>query len=410
LDAVSHFRFAIFSMCGDVFTTMKFTIRFNLLVHPNNKMKIEDITDQEVNLLGMVLCIGTPSHTEFGVDYYAYTVSDEFVGMKNIPFGTHLVFYSFGNSINSMQNSPRICLFVTLTAECPYIVLKYNSEEEDYDIVDTTSNEAKQMINQYIYDYSHKLGDYPMDKSYPVWNKLANYITPELVSRLEPIKKKIFSTLSLEEDKLLKEQEQQFKQSRNDTTVEQEDHSYRVFYTHIPRKLTQMGVSGNDLTTLNFDKTALLRQLLKTKYENNYNYLLAELQFAFVCFLIGQALDALEQWKKLIELLCNCDAASRDPQLIPLINNFIIVLINQLEVSPSDFFIDELSGNNYLSKQLTALFAIVGENPHLNQSINLLRRLLVERFNVDLEQDLDDFDDAPVIVSADDLIFAENDF
>lgn len=36
---------------------------------------------------------------------------------------------------------------------------------------------------------------------------------------------------------------------------------------------------------------------------------LGELQFAFICFLIGESLEALEQWKKMVTLVCSCEDA-----------------------------------------------------------------------------------------------------
>ena len=37
--------------------------------------------------------------------------------------------------------------------------------------------------------------------------------------------------------------------------------------------------------------------------------ILAELQFSFVCFLVGQHYDSFEQWKKLLIMLCTCEDA-----------------------------------------------------------------------------------------------------
>ncbi len=44
--------------------------------------------------------------------------------------------------------------------------------------------------------------------------------------------------------------------------------------------------------------------------------ILAELQFSFVCFLVGQHYDSFERWKKLLEMVCTCDEAiNKYPQL-----------------------------------------------------------------------------------------------
>jgi hypothetical protein len=44
--------------------------------------------------------------------------------------------------------------------------------------------------------------------------------------------------------------------------------------------------------------------------------ILAELQFSFVCFLVGQNYDSFERWKKLLEMILTCDEAlTKYPQL-----------------------------------------------------------------------------------------------
>ena len=44
--------------------------------------------------------------------------------------------------------------------------------------------------------------------------------------------------------------------------------------------------------------------------------ILAELQFSFVCFLVGQHYDSFEQWKRLLRLFCQChDAVANHTEL-----------------------------------------------------------------------------------------------
>ena len=47
-----------------------------------------------------------------------------------------------------------------------------------------------------------------------------------------------------------------------------------------------------------------------------FDEVLAELQFSFVCFLVGQHYDSFEHWKKLLVMLCTCEEAILEhPQL-----------------------------------------------------------------------------------------------
>ena len=53
------------------------------------------------------------------------------------------------------------------------------------------------------------------------------------------------------------------------------------------------------------------KQNKSSTVEEDENDVLGELQFAFVCFLIGNCLDAFEQWKLMVNLLCNSEEAVR---------------------------------------------------------------------------------------------------
>ncbi|KAF3949925.1 hypothetical protein CMV_024265 [Castanea mollissima] len=65
-------------------------------------------------------------------------------------------------------------------------------------------------------------------------------------------------------------------------------------------------VHGQELTSLNIDKTQLLESLLIKDYGGSEDLLLGELQFAFIAFLMGQSLEGFRQWKALVKLLFGC--------------------------------------------------------------------------------------------------------
>lgn len=75
-----------------------------------------------------------------------------------------------------------------------------------------------------------------------------------------------------------------------------------------------------------------------------------ELQFAFVCFIIGNAYEAFEHWKRLLELLCRSEAAVRARSALYL--GLIAVLYRQLAEIPPDFFVDIVSQQNFLTSTL----------------------------------------------------------
>jgi A1 cistron-splicing factor AAR2 len=84
--------------------------------------------------------------------------------------------------------------------------------------------------------------------------------------------------------------------------------------------------------------------------------LLGEIQFTFVVFMLGQNLEALEQWKALLCLVSTCREAIASGD--SLYFKLIPVIYSQLEELPIDFFVsDELAykGNNFIQFSVTEL-------------------------------------------------------
>ncbi len=55
--------------------------------------------------------------------------------------------------------------------------------------------------------------------------------------------------------------------------------------------LILLGLSPEDLTRLNMDKSALLQQLLRADYSSQTRLFLGELQFSFITFVLGHSLQ-----------------------------------------------------------------------------------------------------------------------
>lgn len=82
----------------------------------------------------------------------------------------------------------------------------------------------------------------------------------------------------------------------------------------------------------------------------------AELQFAFICFLIGNVYDAFEHWKKLLNVLCRSEDAIGKHQV--LYTKLISVLYYQLSEIPADFFVDIVSQDNFLTSTLQVCYQL----------------------------------------------------
>jgi A1 cistron-splicing factor AAR2 len=121
------------------------------------------------------------------------------------------------------------------------------------------------------------------------------------------------------------------------------------------------------------------------------------MQFAFICFLIGQEYDSFEHWKSLVHIACTSDEAltARPDFFMDLIS----VLHFQIREIPEDFFVDIVSQHNFLTSTLHEFFDNLGGegiNPTLRSRGLKFRDHLTDRFKWDFTSEPDD--DAPVVV------------
>ena len=56
-----------------------------------------------------------------------------------------------------------------------------------------------------------------------------------------------------------------------------------------------------------FDKSQLLEKLIDDEYKGNETAILGEMQICFILFLIGERLDAFEQFKRIFNILCSAE-------------------------------------------------------------------------------------------------------
>ena len=125
--------------------------------------------------------------------------------------------------------------------------------------------------------------------------------------------------------------------------------------------------------------------------------LLGELQISFVVFLLGHVYSAFEQWKLLVDTICRAQQSL--VQRPNFYKTFIRTLHFHLKETPSDFFVDIVSRNNFLVTTLKSLFEGLREDDGVNSEL----RSRGEKFRAHLEKYYSwDFsyceEDDPVIV------------
>ena len=172
-----------------------------------------------------------------------------------------------------------------------------------------------------------------------------------------------------------------------------------VRFSRIPKQKYPEGSTPAEITKHSMDSTYRLTTILNTCVSNNQMDILGEIQFAFICFLIGQKYDAFDQWKRLVHLLCSSEEALNSHT--ELFMNFISVLHFQVHEIPEDFFVDIVSANNFLTTTLQEFFSNLeagnGE-AKLRRRGQKFREHLTKKFKWDFILEPDDY--APVVVES----------
>lgn len=277
-----------------------------------------------------LLLLDVPQYTLVGIDTQMFSVGPAFRGIKMIPPGVHFVFYS-SSSRDGKEFSPIIGFFID-AGPSEVIVRKWDQQEEC--LVKVLEEEEVRYVQAVrSLEFDRQLGPYTLNQ-YGDWKRLTNYIAKSTIERLEPIGGEITVTSEslmkhTPQTKMDKALDEQLKTSKFSTTA---DKSQRkgCYYTSIPRIIKRKGLQGEELTSLNLDKTQLLESLLVKDYGGSEDLLLGELQFAFIAFLMGQSLEAFMQWKSLVSLLFSCVDAPFQTRS-QLFTKFIKVIYYQLK-------------------------------------------------------------------------------
>ncbi|GLT57248.1 hypothetical protein SLA2020_302350 [Shorea laevis] len=280
-----------------------------------------------------LLFLDVPQYTVVGIDTQVFSVGPNFKGIKMIPPGVHFVFYS-SSSRDGKEFSPIIGFFIDVS-HSQVVVRKWNQQEERLVKV---SEEEEGRYSQAVknMEFDQHLGPYDLSH-YGDWKRLSNYITKNTIERLEPIGGEITvtceSTMAKNTPKTAMETtlDEQLRNSKFSTSTEIPQ-KRGCYYTSIPRVIKRKGIPGEQLTSLNLDKTELLETLLEKEYGGFEDSLLGELQFAFIAFLMGQSLEAFIQWKSLVSLLFGCTEAPFRTRS-QMFTKFIKVLYYQLKYS-----------------------------------------------------------------------------
>ncbi|KAI3768168.1 hypothetical protein L2E82_18624 [Cichorium intybus] len=365
-----------------------------------------------------LLFLDVPQHTLFGIDTQMFSVGPNFKGIKMIPPGPHFIYYSSSNRGGS-EFSPMIGFFIDLNPS-QVIIRKWDQQEERLVKI---SEEEEERYSEAVknMEFDKYLGPYTLSQ-FGEWKMLSNYITKSTIERIEPIGAEITvinepdileNNIKTAMEEALSEQLKKSKIPKSDDKIKKRG----CYYTKIPRLIKQKGILGQELTSLNLDKTSLLENILMKEYKGDEDLLLAELQFAFVAFLMGQSLEAFLQWKAFVNLLFGCIEAPLHTRS-HLFTKFIKVLYYQLKYAfhketkdtnngPMTLLDDSfLSADSFLQHLCKEFFSLVLEAPFVDGDLlywtRKLKELLEESLGWVFQQNMGDYEEddefAPVVV------------
>ncbi|XP_069115860.1 protein AAR2 homolog [Argopecten irradians] len=366
----------------------------------------------------ILLFLDVPEGTEFGIDYTSWKVGPQFRGVKMIPPGVHFVYYSACNKDG--ETSPRTGFFYNFKQR-EIVVRKWDSRLEDIGESDV-SEEDMQRYHDNTQEMDKFLGPYPYN-SYKTWVSLSSHMSADLASRLSPEKGKIVSVSQFVSDSSTSQSRKENNENngslnRSGTFTSDGPASFQeaedrlpnmtttpgtsLRFSVIPKNKYPPGSSPAEITKHSMDSSYTLEYTILTYYPDNSNDILGEIQFSFICFLIGQVYDAFDQWKKLVHLLCSSEEALEKHTDLYL--NLITVLHFQVKEIPEDFFVDIVSQDNFLTSTLREFFTNIesgsGTSEVLRKKGLKFRDHLTLKFKWDFTSDLED--EGPVIVALDD--------
>ena len=317
-----------------------------------------------------IILLESPKNLEIYFDNLTLKPGELFKGIKEIPFGVHLL------STKLLLGKSSSYIFESSSST---LVYQWNSNLDNYERQDP---ETESMYSASYEEFLPMMVTYDQS-SLQSWQELTNYITQATLDKLHPLSNQILSS-SKEYDK-------------DPSDFESFSSKTLIYYTQIPKRYSKPNLTPSELTLFNHDKSKILEDLLKSEFKSTES-LLGELQFSFISLLLSENSESFNQWKELLILTCNSEqAASTNP-------NFFIklvpVLYSEVKNLPKDLIFDPFLSSSFITSSLKSLVLIL-QDPALPRQLQLragkLSDLLRSEFGI-FDFEMLNEDEAPVIV------------
>lgn len=330
---------------------------FNILnCLKNGKALPDDVVNHMYSNGSFLIVKDFPLGQELGIDYKSWQVGPKFLGLKMIPPGVHFVYVG-------VKGAPRIGFFHNFQTK-EILLKKWDPTSENF-VEEEINQEEVDRYRASLQNIDGGLAPYPYEV-YRNWYALTDFITENTLQRLNPIKGRISAQAELVTMETVYMEDNQLNEKVGCSSRVDREHRTRTRFVDqqgLPimkiregheirfQEIPQLPISSS---RAGIDYSDRLDRMI-SNLNDDWKQLLAECQYSFVCFLMGQVFEGFEQWKRLIHLLCSSITALQERN--DLYMQFNRVLYFQLKECPEDFFIDIVSRDNFLTTTLSMLFA-----------------------------------------------------
>lgn len=312
---------------------------------------------------GVLVIVDPPPSFVFGVDCMEYETGPNFKGVVLIPPGFHFFYYSTG--MGSREG-----FFLKYLNKNRVKVKVWDNVYEELSSVKTLSHQSLEVLQKDL-EGGHLdkyLGPYPISQQH-LWKNISNMISDQTLIRACIPENTAISPGDCEDIAQA--------QLSNVTPVSLGAPRTALFSDvtsiesavkfDLARDLSHRGAL---LSHSFLDKSQVTERLIYTFFAGRWEELLAEIQLSFLLFMLLYSYPALEQWKRLISLICSSESYMLFNQEFTCL--FLRIFYEQLNFSPDDFFETELSKSNFLNPCLTNLFESLHNNRYIVHDHNRL--------------------------------------
>lgn len=348
---------------------------------------------------GAVLIItGIPLGTEFGIDLSSYEIGERFRGIKMIPPGPHYIYCASRGPYGDI--APRVG-FLHYFKSKEILVKEWNNEDEELTERRTSDPELeKSRIRENLKDLDRFLGAYDLT-NFGNWRNLTDSITEEGVKKCIPdcgVIRTNIELMSCPDSERPRGTPSTSKLSSKFVVSEDEllpnlkpIPGTAPKFTQLPERIPK-GIQPSDISKHYMDCIEAIDKLMEN-FQNS-NDLIEEIQIAFILFLVGNSIEALLHWRKILNILSNSEEAVIKYKLFYM--KYLEVLVYQIPRLPEELM--EQTDNNTVYKDIRSLLlnsTLGGLSVNAEKLMKKLNKTLKWKFTNLLDENPDDL---PVIV------------